>query len=49
MKITCLSQLAATGLGDAFQSTQVYDAAEYYSPEDRMPDYDDDNNEPVGT
>jgi len=49
MKITGLSQLAAAGLGDAFKSTQVYDAAEYYSPEDRTPDYDDDNNEPFGT
>jgi hypothetical protein len=48
MKITGLSQLSAAGLGDAFKSTQVYDAAEYYATEDRTPDYDDDNNEPMG-
>jgi hypothetical protein len=47
LRISGLSQLAASGLGDPFKKTITYDAADYYRPEDDMPDYEDDNNEPV--
>jgi hypothetical protein len=47
LKISGLSQLAASGLGDPFKKTSTYDAADYYKSEDEMPDYEDDNNEPM--
>ncbi len=46
LKIPGLSKLNAIGLGDRYKKTQIYDAAEYYAPEDRFADYEDDNNEP---
>jgi hypothetical protein len=33
------------GLSDRYKKTQVYDAAEYYAPEDDYSGYEDDNNE----
>lgn len=47
LKISGLSQLAASGLGDPFKKTSTYDAAEYYKPYDDMSGYEDDNNEPM--
>lgn len=47
LKISGLSQLAASGLGDPFRKTITYDAADYFKPEDDMSDYEDDNNEPM--
>ena len=47
LKISGLSQLAASGLGDPFKKTLTYDAAEYYKPEDDISGYEDDNNEPI--
>jgi hypothetical protein len=46
LKISGLSQLAASGLGDPFKNTSTYDAADYYRPDGDAPDYEDDNNEP---
>ncbi|EPQ1936399.1 TPA: hypothetical protein ACGSO8_004217 [Pseudomonas aeruginosa] len=46
LKITGLSRLTAVGLGDRYKKTQVYDAAEYYAPQDDFMDYEEDNNEP---
>jgi len=46
LKIAGLSRLNAVGLGDRYKNTQVYDAAEYYSPDDHWAGYEDDNNEP---
>ena len=47
LKISGLSQLAASGLGDPFTKTSTYDAADYYKPEDDVyGGYEDDNNEP---
>lgn len=46
LKVAGLSRLAAVGLGDRYKKTQVYDAAEYYAPEDDWAGYEDDNNEP---
>ncbi|GAB6053111.1 hypothetical protein JCM17960_19310 [Magnetospira thiophila] len=45
LKISGLSRLAVAGLGDRYKKTQVYDAAEYYAPEDEYAGYEDDNNE----
>lgn len=45
LKITGLSRLTVVGLGDRYKKTQVYDAAEYYAPEDEHPGYEEDNNE----
>ena len=45
LKISGLSQLAASGLGDSYKKTSTYDAADYYRPEDDIPGYEDDNNE----
>jgi hypothetical protein len=43
LKISGLPQLAASGLGDTYTSTSVYEAADYYrTPYD---EYEDDNNE----
>jgi hypothetical protein len=47
LKISGLSQLAASGLGDPFKKAFTYDAADYYKVEDDMSGYEDDNNEPV--
>lgn len=47
LKISGLSQLAASGLGDPFKKTSTYDAADYYKPEDDMSGYEDDNNDPI--
>lgn len=46
LKLTGLSRLAAVGLGDRYKKTNVYDAAEYYAPDDDLAGYEDDNNEP---
>ncbi|MBC7285329.1 hypothetical protein [Hoeflea sp.] len=45
LKIAGLSRLTAVGLGDRYKKTQIYDAAEYYAPEDDYAGYEDDNNE----
>lgn len=45
LKIAGLSRLAVVGLGDRYKKTQVYDAAEYYAPDDEHHGYEDDNNE----
>ena len=45
LKISGLPQLTACGLGDAFKTTSVYDAAEYYAPSDDYSGYEEDNNE----
>ena len=46
LKIGGLSRLAVIGLGDRYKKTQVYDASEYYAPQDDYAGYEDDNNEP---
>jgi hypothetical protein len=46
LKISGLSRLTVVGLGDRYKKTQVYDAAEYYAPQDDYFGYDEDNNEP---
>lgn len=46
LKISGLSHLASCGLGDAFTTTFVYDAVEYYAPEDPFEGYEPDFNEP---
>lgn len=46
LKIAGLSRLTVVGLGDRYKKTQIYDAAEYYAPEDDYSGYDEDNNEP---
>lgn len=45
LKINGFSRLAAVGLGERYKKTQVYDAAEYYAPQDNYEGYEDDNNE----
>lgn len=45
LKIAGLSRLTVVGLSDRYKKTQVYDAAEYYAPEDDHSGFDDDNNE----
>lgn len=45
LKIAGLSRLIVVALGDRYKKTQVYDAAEYYAPEDEQAGYEDDNNE----
>lgn len=45
LKIAGLSRLTVVGLGDRYKKTQIYDAAEYYAPEDDYAGYEDDNNE----
>ena len=45
LKIGGLSRLAVVGLGDRYKKTQVYDAAEYYAPQDDYAGYEEDNNE----
>ncbi|MDF2863903.1 MAG: hypothetical protein K0S02_4175 [Achromobacter mucicolens] len=46
LRILGLSRLTVVGLGDRYKKTQVYDAAEYYAPDDDYAGYEDDNNEP---
>ena len=45
LKIAGLSRLAVVNLSDRYKKTQVYDAAEYYAPDDKYAGYEDDNNE----
>lgn len=45
LKISGLSRLAVVNLADRYKKTQVYDAAEYYAPDDKYAGYEDDNNE----
>jgi len=45
LKIAGLSRLTAVGLSDRYKKTQVYDAAEFYAPEDDWAGYEEDNNE----
>lgn len=45
LKISGLSRLSVVGLGDRYKKTQIYDAAEYYAPEDEYFGYEEDNNE----
>ncbi|MDP3898827.1 MAG: hypothetical protein Q8Q62_19320, partial [Mesorhizobium sp.] len=44
-KINGLSRIAVVGLSDRYKKTQVYDAAEFYAPEDDFSGYEEDNNE----
>ena len=46
LKIAGLSQLNACGLGATYKATFTYEAADYYAPEDKYANFDDDNNEP---
>jgi len=46
LKISGFSRLSAAGLGDPYKATFIYDAAEYYSPEDEYSGYEPDFNEP---
>lgn len=47
IKISGLSHLTACGLGDTYNRTIVYDAADYYKPDDDDSwRYEEDNNEP---
>ncbi len=46
LKISGLSRLTVIGLGDRYKKTHIYDAAEFYAPEDDYSGYEDDNNEP---
>lgn len=46
LKIAGLSRLTVAGLGDRFKKIHIYDAAEYYAPDDEYAGYEDDNNEP---
>lgn len=46
LRILGLSRLTVVGLGDRYKKTQVYNAAEYYAPDDDYAGYEDDNNEP---
>jgi hypothetical protein len=45
LKIVGLSRLTVVGLSDRYKKTLVYDAAEYYAPEDDYSGYEEDNNE----
>lgn len=45
LKISGLSRLTVVGLGERYKKTQVYDAAEYYAPDDEYLGYEEDNNE----
>ena len=45
LKIAGLSRLSAVGIGDQYKKTVIYDAAEYYAPNDDYAEFDDDNNE----
>lgn len=45
LKISGLSRLTAVGLADRYKKTQIYDAAEFYAPQDDFYEYEEDNNE----
>jgi hypothetical protein len=45
LKISGLSQLSASGLGDSYKATFDYDAADYYAPDDDHEEYEPDYNE----
>jgi hypothetical protein len=45
LKINGFSRLSVAGLGERYKRTHVYDAAEYYAPQDDYAGYEDDNNE----
>jgi hypothetical protein len=45
LKISGLSRLNAIDLGARYKKTQVYDAGEYYAPEDDYSHFEEDNNE----
>jgi len=45
LKINGLSRLVVVGLSDRYKKKQVYDAAEYYAPDDEFAGYEGDNNE----
>jgi len=45
LKIAGLSRLTAVHLADRYKKTQVYDAAEYYAPQDDYHGFEEDNNE----
>ncbi len=45
LKIAGLSRLSAAGLSERYKKTQVYDAADYYAPQDDYAGYEEDNNE----
>ena len=47
LKILGLSRLNAIDLGARYKKTNIYDAADYYAPEDDFSQYEDDNNEPM--
>lgn len=46
LKILGLAKLTAVKLSSRYKKTVIYDAAEYYAPEDEFRGFDDDNNEP---
>lgn len=46
LKINGLSRLTAVDIGDRYKKTLIYDAAEYYAPDDEYEGYEEDNNEP---
>lgn len=46
LKVLGLSRISVVGLGDRYVKTQIYDASQYYAPEDPYDGYEDDNNEP---
>jgi hypothetical protein len=46
LKIAGLSRLTVAGLGHRYKKTNVYNAAEYYAPDDEYPHFESDNNEP---
>jgi hypothetical protein len=45
LKISGLSKLNAIDLGARYKKTSVYDAGEYYAPEEDYPQYEEDNND----
>lgn len=45
LKISGLSRLTVVDLGDRYKKTQVFDASDYYAPEDEYFGFEDDNNE----
>ena len=45
LKISGLSRLSAIDLGARYKKTQVYDAGEYYAPDEDYSQFEDDNNE----
>ena len=45
LKVSGLSRLTGIGLADQYKKTTVYDAADFYAPEDEWNGYEEDNNE----